>query len=71
MGAVKAANQQLKLLIVDIMNSNYSLTMTVKLHHLANQSYDQAIQKLCDELNATETQFPRTNLRLVFKLGSK
>ena len=46
-------------------------TLTVRLHHLANASSDQAIEKLCEELNATETVFPRTNLRLVLKLGSK
>ena len=46
-------------------------TLTVQLHHLANHSYDGVIQKLCDELNTTETKFPRTNLRMVFKLGSK
>ncbi|WP_420841014.1 putative transposase [Bathymodiolus platifrons methanotrophic gill symbiont] len=46
-------------------------TLMVKLHHLANRSYDVAIQKLCDELNSTETKFPRTNLRMIFKLGSK
>lgn len=45
-------------------------TLTVRLHHLANASSDAAIQKLCDELNETETLFPRTHLRLVFKLGS-
>jgi hypothetical protein len=28
------------------------------------------IEKLCEELSATETIFPRTNLRLVLKLGS-
>ncbi len=31
---------------------------------------DQVIEKLCEELNATETVFPRTNLRLVLQLGS-
>lgn len=45
-------------------------TLTVQLHHLANRSFGEAIHKLCDELNATETQFPRTNLRMIFKLGS-
>ncbi len=45
-------------------------TLTVRLHHMANACSDVAIRKLCEELNATETQFPRTNLRLVFKLGS-
>jgi len=39
-------------------------------HHMANRCSDEAIRKLCDELNATETQFPRTNLRLVLELGS-
>ncbi len=37
---------------------------------LANASSDQAIGKLCEEFNATKTRFPRTNLRLVLKLGS-
>jgi len=46
-------------------------TLTVKLHYLANHSYDDAIQKMCDELNSTETKFPRTGLRMVFKLGSE
>lgn len=45
-------------------------TLTVQLHHQANRSFDEAIQGLCDELNATETQFPRTNLRMIFELGS-
>jgi hypothetical protein len=45
-------------------------TLTVRLHHGANAVTDQVIEKLCEELNATETVFPRTNLRLVLKLGS-
>ncbi len=45
-------------------------TLTVKLHYLANHSYDEVIQKSCDEFNCTETIFPRTNLRLIYKLGS-
>ena len=55
----------------DLIPDHEQGTLTVQLHHLANRSYDVAIQKLCDELNTTETRFPRTNLRMVFKLGSK
>lgn len=44
--------------------------LTVRLHHGANAATDQVTAKLCEELNATETAFPRTNLRLVLKLGS-
>ena len=55
----------------DLIPDHEQGTLTVQLHHQANRSMDQTIQKLCDELNATETIFPRTKLRMVFKLGSK
>jgi len=45
-------------------------TLTVRLHPAANAATDQAIEKLLEKLNATETIFPRTNLRLALKLGS-
>jgi hypothetical protein len=38
--------------------------LTVRLHHSANVATDQVIEKLCEEPNATETVFPRTNLGL-------
>ena len=31
---------------------------------------NQVVEKLCEELNATEAVFPSKNLRLVLKLGS-
>ena len=54
----------------DLIPNEEEGTLTVQLHHMATAGADAAIQKLCEELNETETQFPRTNLRLVFKLGS-
>jgi hypothetical protein len=30
----------------------------------------QAVRHLCNELNATETLFPGTDLKLVYELGS-
>lgn len=54
----------------DLLPDHDQGTLTVRLHHLANQRSDKVIQKLCDELNATETCFPATNLRLVLKVGS-
>jgi hypothetical protein len=45
-------------------------TLTVKLHHLTQAAHDQAIEKLLEDLNATQTVFPGTKLTLVFKLGS-
>jgi len=45
-------------------------TLTVCLHHLTQAVHDQALHHLCDELNATETIFPGTDLRLIYKIGS-
>ncbi len=54
----------------DLLPDLEKQTLTVRLHHLANVMSDKVIEKLCIELNATETRFPRTNLRMVFKVGS-
>ncbi len=54
----------------DIIPDEQAGTLTVCLHHMANRSSDAAIEKLCDELNETQTLYPGTNLRLILKLGS-
>jgi hypothetical protein len=55
---------------VDMFPDYEQKTLTVRLHHLAQRTSDEAICKMCDELNATETLFPRTDLRLIFELGT-
>ena len=45
-------------------------TLTVKLHYLTLPAHNRAIELLIEELNATQTVFPGTNLTLIFKLGS-
>ncbi len=54
----------------DLIPNETEGILTVRLHHMANHASDSAIKKLCSELNTTETIFPRTNLRMVFELGS-
>ena len=44
--------------------------LAVQLHHLTQQAHDSAAKELCAELNDTETLFPDTDLRLVYKIGS-
>lgn len=53
----------------DIIPDKDKNTLTIRLHHLANRSTDVALQSLCDDLNATETIFPGTNLRLNYALS--
>ena len=54
----------------DIVPNENEDTLTVRLHHSANRSGDKILISLCDELNATRTIFPGTNLRLVYELVS-
>lgn len=62
--------RNLYLTTADVIPDEKAGTLTVFLHPLANQSNDTAVETLLAELNATETLFPGTNLRLVFKWGS-
>lgn len=55
---------------VDLIPDEENKTLTVKLHHQANHCSDKSIRHLCDELNATDTVFPGTDLRLIYKLGT-
>lgn len=45
-------------------------TLTVRLHHLTNAMSDAAVRALAATLNESETCYPGTNLRLIFKLVS-
>jgi hypothetical protein len=42
-------------------------TLTVQIHGLSTPRDDTALEHLCAELNATETIYPGTNLRLVYE----
>jgi hypothetical protein len=55
---------------VDLIADLNAKTLTVCLHHLTQAAHDAAVRYLCEELTATETTFPGTDLRLVYKLGS-
>jgi len=55
---------------VDLVPDLLEQTLTVKLHHLTQRAHDTVIHHLCDELNATESLFPGTQLRLIYRLGS-
>lgn len=54
----------------DLFPNEAEGTLTVQLHHLANPASDRAIRALAQQLNDSETPYPGTNLRLVFKLVS-
>lgn len=51
----------------DIIPDDETKTLTIQLHHLANWNSGAAVSHLCNELNETETVFPGTEYRMVFK----
>lgn len=55
---------------VDLLPDLEAKTLTIYLHHLTQAAHDEALRHLCDQLNQTETLFPGTELRLVYRLGS-
>jgi hypothetical protein len=57
---------------VDLVPDLTAKTLTVRLHCLAHDAQDVAVTYLCEQLNATETVFPGTDLRMVYEqIGSK
>lgn len=54
----------------DLHPDPISGTLTVRLHSLATPKQNATAAHLCEALNATETKYPGTNLRLVFKAVS-
>lgn len=53
---------------VDLRPDPANKTLTVRLHRLATAAHDQTLQHLCEELTATETAYPGTDLRMVYEL---
>jgi len=54
----------------DIIPNEEKGIMTVRLHHMANRSFDEAAKQLCVMLNESEVIFPGTKLRLVYEMVS-
>jgi len=52
----------------DLIPDQQNKTLTVRLHPLTSQAHDIVVRHLCAELNATETNFPGTDLRLIYDL---
>lgn len=42
-------------------------TLTITLHSLATPKHNAAVAHLCTELNTSQTDYPGTNLRMIFK----
>jgi hypothetical protein len=52
----------------DLRPDRANQTLTVRLHRSATIAHDQTLQHLCEELTATETIYPGTELKMVYEL---
>ena len=66
----RALQRQIFVSEADLKPDDEKGTLTVSLHNMTNPVSDRVVRELCEKLNATETVFPGTNLRLIYKLVS-
>jgi len=69
-----ARNDDLRALLRRLYTSSVNLrpdpsagTLTVEVHRMGSPLQDAAIAELCKTLTDTETTFPTTNLRLIYR----
>lgn len=72
------AEDEKRMLIKQIIGSNADLlpdyqnnTLTITLHSLSAQRFNKATFELAKLLNETETQFPGTQLTMIFKISAR
>jgi hypothetical protein len=73
----KNAENEGRQLVQEILQSDADLepnyndnTLTITLHSLSTPRANKAAEKLCSQLNDTQTIYPQTCLKLIFKTFS-
>ena len=52
---------------VDLRPNPQNQTLTIRLHRLTTAAHDEALCHLCEELTATETVYPGTDLKIIYE----
>jgi len=68
------AEEEVRMLVKEMIKADADMTpdynnhtLTVRLHTMSTPRANRAMEKLCELLNDTETIFPGSNLRLIYK----
>jgi hypothetical protein len=56
---------------IDLRPDLKNKTLTIRLHRLTTAIHDEALHHLCEELTATETVYPGTELKMVYEVVGK
>lgn len=74
---LQRATDEKRMFIKQLIHTNADLipnyennTLTIVLHSLSAPRFNKAAHFLCQLLNDTETSFPSTNLRMIFKTSA-
>ena len=68
----RALVRQVFLSAADLRPDPHNQTLTIRLHRLSTAAHDEALSHLCQELTATETLYPGTELKMIYEvLGAK
>ena len=73
----KRADQEIRTLIKSVINTPTNMEvdkekklLKITLYPLANNRSNEAVGKICEKVNQTNTEYPGTNLRLLFKIAT-
>jgi hypothetical protein len=73
----KRTEDEIRMLVKSIINTPIDLEvdseneeLKITLYSLANQRSNQAVCNICDTINQTNTIYPGTNLRLIYKIAT-
>ena len=70
----KRADQEIRALIKSVIQTPINMgvdrekdELKIMLYPLSNQRSNQAVSKICDTVNNTNTIYPGTNLKIIYK----
>ena len=73
----KRSSQEIRMLIKSIINTPVNMEVNhdkeelkITLFPLSNLRSNEAVSKICDTLNDTNTHYPDTNLKMIFKIAT-
>jgi len=55
---------------IDMQVDKENDELKITLYPLANQRSNEAVSKICETINKTNTIFPGSNLRLIYKIAT-
>ena len=73
----KKKKNEMRMLVKNLINAKGNIipdyhnnTLTIELYSLSTPRDNEAVRKVCSILNDTETKYPGTDLKMIFKFAT-